>query len=182
MSPSPSWCKTGLQTWQRWWGAAEGKTRPPSKPQSERKPAPAHWREPQTPASQMTEPACWTRCPQEFSNEKTTTRSCSAFDFNVMLPVMAQSSVPAGEFHQDQHGYVDEEVEQRQLVHLLTNACFPALCYPARMTKVGFSLVWWPNVSQYFHLTIHLFTFASESAFWRMRAHKNNSAFGAFVI
>lgn len=41
--------------------------------------------------------------------------------------VVAQLSVPAGEFHQDQHGHVDEEVKQRQLEHLLANACFPAL-------------------------------------------------------
>lgn len=89
----------------------------------------------------------------------TTTQSCSAFTSNAMLPVMAQSPVPAGEFHQDQHGHVDEEVKQRQLVHLLANACFPALCDTARMTGKIFLWSGGPMpASQYFHPNTHFFT------------------------
>lgn len=63
---------------------------------------------------------------------------CIHFQCDAACDVVAQSSVPAGEFHQDQHCYVDEEVKQRQLVHLLPNACFPALRDPTGMTRQVF--------------------------------------------
>lgn len=38
---------------------------------------------------------------------------CIHFQRDAAYDVVTQSTVPAGKFHQDQHGYVDEEVKQR---------------------------------------------------------------------